>query len=167
MEPLTSAWVQSDVEYSPFPDPYLSAGIFNATRGRSRPAPPPRCHPITAAVAAITAPIITATPVAITTSECATIDPTALWLSPGHSLPTPCTGRPTLAPSPPPPPSISKTRRCRSPHPRRRHRPCHHLGRNRRRCRALRRVRGPFGPPTPSVKKKCACNGHFSGPLWS
>ena len=28
MEPLTSAWVQSDVEYSPFPDPYLSAGIF-------------------------------------------------------------------------------------------------------------------------------------------
>ena len=78
MEPLTSAWVQSDVEYSPFPDPYLSAGIFNATRGRSRPPPPPRRHPITAAVAAITAPIITATPVAISTSECATIDATAL-----------------------------------------------------------------------------------------
>ena len=78
MEPLTSAWVQSDVECSPFPDPYLSAGIFNATRGRSRPPPPPRCHPITATVAAITAPIITATPVAITTSECATIDATAL-----------------------------------------------------------------------------------------
>ena len=67
MEPLTSAWVQSDVEYSPFPDPYLSAGIFNATRGRSRPPPPPRRPPFTAAVAAITAPIINATPAAITT----------------------------------------------------------------------------------------------------
>ena len=43
-----------------------------------RPPPPPRRHPITAAVAAITAPIITATPVAISTSECATIDATAL-----------------------------------------------------------------------------------------
>eukprot|EP00964_Phaeocystis_antarctica_P133024 scaffold97187_cov55-Phaeocystis_antarctica.AAC.1 len=41
MEPLTSAWVQSDVEYSPFPDPYLSAGIVDATRGRMRPPPPP------------------------------------------------------------------------------------------------------------------------------
>ena len=71
-----------------------------------------------------------------------------------HSLPTPRTGRAHLAPSPPPPPSISKARRCRSSHPRRRHRPCHHLGRNRRRCRALRRVGGPYGPSAPSVKKK-------------
>ena len=30
----------------------------------------------------------------------------------------------------PPPPSIFKARRCRSRHPRRRHRPCHHLGRH-------------------------------------
>jgi len=119
MEPLTSAWVQSDVEYSPFPDPYLSAGIFNATRGRSRPPPPPRRHPITAAIAAITAPIITATPVAISTSECATIDATALSrpLSPdalhgqAHlgTVTTASTvdfqGPPLLQPSPPSPPS--------------------------------------------------------------
>ena len=119
MEPLTSAWVQSDVEYSPFPDPYLSAGIFNATRGRSRPPPPPRCHPITAAVAAITAFIITATPVAITTSECATIDATALSrpLSPDAlhgqvhlgTVTTASTvdfkGPPLPQPSPPSPPS--------------------------------------------------------------
>ena len=71
-----------------------------------------------------------------------------------HSLPTPRTGRAHLAPSPPPPPSISKARRCRSRHPRRRHRPCHHLGRNRRRCRALRRVAGPYGPSAPTVKKE-------------
>jgi hypothetical protein len=38
-------------------------------------------------------------------------------------------------------------------HPRRRHRPCHHLGRSRRRCRALRRVGRPFRPSAPSVKK--------------
>ena len=38
-------------------------------------------------------------------------------------------------------------------HPRRHHRPCHHLGRSRRRCRALRRVGRPFRPSTPSVKK--------------
>ena len=75
-------------------------------------------------------------------------------LSPDHSLPTPRTGRPTLAPSPPPPASISKARRCHSRHPRRRHRPCHHFGRHRRRCRALRRVGGPFGPSRPHCKKK-------------
>jgi hypothetical protein len=39
----------------------------DAARGRSRPPPLPRHHPITAAAAATTAPIITATPVAITT----------------------------------------------------------------------------------------------------
>ena len=56
------------------PEPYLSAGIFNATRGRSRPPPPPRRPPFTAASAAISAPIITATPLATTAPECATID---------------------------------------------------------------------------------------------
>ena len=151
MEPLTSAWVQSDVEYSPFPDPYLSAGIFNATRGRMRPPPPPRRHPFTAAVAAITAPIITATPVAISTSECATIDATALSrpLSPdarhgqAHlgTVTTASTvdfqGPPLPQPSPPSPPSPLPPS----------------WPQNRRRCRALRRVRGPFGPPAPSVKK--------------
>ena len=36
-------------------------------------------------------------------------------------------------------------------------------------CRrsALRRVGRPFGPSAPSVKKKWACKGHFSGPLWN
>ena len=58
------------------PEPYLSAGIFNATRGRSRPPPPPRRPPFTAASAAISAPIITATPLATTAPECATIDAT-------------------------------------------------------------------------------------------
>jgi len=95
------------------------AGIVDATRGRMRPPPPPRRHPITAAVAAITAPIITATPVAITTSECATIDATALSrpLSPdalhgqAHlgTVTTASTvdfqGPPLLQPSPPSPPS--------------------------------------------------------------
>ena len=84
-----------------------------------RPPPPPRRHPITAAVAAITAPIITATPVAISTSECATIDATALSrpLSPdalhgqAHlgTVTTASTvdfqGPPLLQPSPPSPPS--------------------------------------------------------------
>ena len=84
-----------------------------------------------------------------------------------HSLPTPRTGRAHLAPSPPPPPSISKARRRRSRHRHRRHRPCHHLGRHRRRCRALRRVGGPKRRIRPSVKQIWACNGHFSGPLWS
>ena len=120
MEPLTSAWAQSNVELPPFADPYLSAGIVDATTGgRMRPPPPPRRHPITAAVAAITAPIITATPVAITTSECATIDATALSrpLSPdalhgqAHlgTVTTASTvdfqGPPLLQPSPPSPPS--------------------------------------------------------------
>jgi len=96
-----------------------SEGIVDATRGRMRPPPPPRRHPITAAVAAITAPIITATPVAITTSECATIDATALSrpLSPdalhgqAHlgTVTTASTvdfqGPPLLQPSPPSPPS--------------------------------------------------------------
>ena len=85
-----------------------------------------------------------------------------------RSLPTPRTGGAHLGPSPPPPPSISKAHRRHSRPPRRRHRPCHHLGRNRRRCRALRRVGGPFGPLAPTVKrKKWARNGHFSGPVWS
>merc|ERR1712127_834806 len=88
-----------------------SEGIFNATRGRSRPPPPPRCHPITAAVAAITA--------FITTAECATIDATALSrpLSPdalhgqAHlgTVTTASTvdfqGPPLPQPSPPSPPS--------------------------------------------------------------
>jgi hypothetical protein len=39
----------------------------DATRGRSRPPPPPRHPPLTAAIAAISAPITSATPVAITT----------------------------------------------------------------------------------------------------
>ena len=40
---------------------------MDATRGRSRPPPPPRHPPLTAAIAAISAPITSATPVAITT----------------------------------------------------------------------------------------------------
>ena len=49
-------------------------------------------------------------------------------------------------------------------HPRRRHRPCHHLGRSRRRCRALRRVGRPFRPSAPSVKKHERVTA-ISGPI--
>ena len=69
----------------------------------------------------------------------------------------PAPGGAQLARSPPPPPSISKAHSRHSLHPRRHHRPCHHLGRNIRRCRALRRVGGPFCPLTPTVK-----NGHVT-----
>ena len=49
---------------------------MDAPRARSRPPPPPRRPPLTAAIAAIPAPITNATPVAITASDCATIDAT-------------------------------------------------------------------------------------------
>ena len=141
------------------------SSIVDAPRARSRPPPPPRRPPLTAAIAAIPAPITNATPVAITASDCATIDATLASTTAPSRRPAP--GGAHLARSPPPPPSISKAHRRHSRPPRRRHRPCHHLGRNRRRCRALRRVGGPFGPLAPSVRKKWARNGHFSGPVWS
>ena len=102
--------------------------------------------------------------------------PSMLPIAPPSTLPSPQrplppdaphrTGGAHLGPSPPPPPSISKAHRRHSRHPRRRHRPCHHLGRNIRRCRASRRVGGPFCPLTPT-SEKWACNGHFPGPVWS
>ena len=49
---------------------------MDAPRARSRPPPPPRRPPLTAAIAAIPAPITNATPVAITASDRATIDAT-------------------------------------------------------------------------------------------
>ena len=52
------------------------SSIVDAPRARSRPPPPPRRPPLTAAIAAIPAPITNATPVAITASDCATIDAT-------------------------------------------------------------------------------------------
>ena len=125
------------------------SSIVDAPRARSRPPPPPRRPPLTAAIAAIPAPITNATPVAITASDCATIDATlASTIAPSRR---PARARAHLGPSPPPPPSIFKAHRRHSRHPRRRHCPCHHLGRNCRRRRALRRVGGPFGPlaPTP------------------
>ena len=141
------------------------SSIVDAPRARSRPPPPPRRPPLTAAIAAIPDPITNATPVAITASDCATIDATLASTTAPSRRPAP--GGAHLAPSPPPPPSISKAHRRHSRHPRRRRRPCHHLGRNRRRCRASRRVGGPFGPLAPSVRKIWARNGHFSGPVWS
>ena len=166
MEPQTSAWVQSDASsIHPSPTPTLrqvSSTLLADGRGRRRrrdarrlPPPSPQSLP----------PSSMPPPQPSPRSECATIDATALSrpLSPDALHGTRC----TLAPSPPPPPSISKARHCRSRHPRRRHRPCHHLGRNCRRNRVLRRVGRPFGPSAPSVKKKWACKGHFSGPLWN
>ena len=121
MEPLTSAWVQSDVEYSPFPDPYcfgrcrqrylrtVEAAAAAETpaiyrRDRRKPCPHHHCHP-----------------------RCHhrfrvrhhRRHPCLNDLS----LPKPRTGRPTLASLPPPPTSMSKARRRRSRHRRRRHRP--------------------------------------------
>ena len=52
------------------------SSIVDAPRARSRPPPPPRRPPLTASIAAIPATIINATPVAITASDCATIDAT-------------------------------------------------------------------------------------------
>ena len=52
------------------------SSIVDAPRARSRPPPPPRRPPLTAAIAAIPDPITNATPVAITASDCATIDAT-------------------------------------------------------------------------------------------
>ena len=141
------------------------SSIVDAPRARSRPPPPPRRPPLTAAIAAIPAPITNATPVAITASDCATIDATLASTTAPSRRPAP--GGAHLARSPPPPPSISKAHSRHSLHPRRHHRPCHHLGRNRRRCRALRRVGGPFGPLAPCERKIWARNGHFSGPVWS
>ena len=131
------------------------SSIVDAPRARSRPPPPPRRPPLTAAIAAIPALITNATPVAITASDCATIDATLASTTAPSRRPAP--GGAHLARSPPPPPSISKAHSRHSLHPRRHHRPCHHLGRNIRRCRALRRVGGPFCPLTPTVK-----NGHVT-----
>ena len=127
------------------------SSIADGPRARSRPPPPPRRPPLTAAIAAIPASITNATPVAITASDCATIDATLASTTAPSRRPVP--GGAHLARSPPPPPSISKAHSRHSRHPRHCHRPCHHLGRNIRRCRALRRVGGPFGPLAPSVKK--------------
>ena len=111
---------------------------MDAPRARSRPPPPPRRPPLTAAIAAIPAPVTNATLVAITASDCATIDATlASTIAPSRR---PARARAHLGPSPPPPPSISKAHRRHSRHPRRRHRPCRHLDRNLRLCRAWRRV---------------------------
>ena len=126
------------------------SSIVDAPRARSRPPPPPRRPPLTAAIAAIPAPITNATPIAITASDCATIDATLASTTAPSRRPAP--GGAHLARSPPPPPSISKAHSRHSLHPRRHHRPCHHLGRNIRRCRAFRRVGGLFGPLTPSEK---------------
>ena len=52
------------------------SSIVDAPRARSRPPPPPRRPPLTAAIAAIPALITNATPIAITASDCATIDAT-------------------------------------------------------------------------------------------
>ena len=127
------------------------SSIVDAPRARARPPPPPRRPPLTAAIAAIPVLITNATPVAITASDCATIDATLASTTAPSRRPAP--GGAQLARSPPPPPSISKAHSRHSLHPRRHHRPCHHLGRNRRRCRALRRVGGPFGPLAPCVRK--------------
>jgi hypothetical protein len=133
----------------------------DATRGRSRPPPSRRRRRDAIRLPPLSLQSLppsqlphhqsTATPAAITTSECATIDATALSrpLSPealhGQAhLGTVTTASAVDFQGPPGP------RRCRSRHPRRRHRPCHHLGRNRRRCRALRRAGGPYGPSAPS-----------------
>jgi len=111
---------------------------LDATRGRSRSPPPPRRPPLAAAIATIPDPIANATPLAATAPECATIDATlASTTAPSRR---PARAGPTWHRQPPPPPSISKDPRCRSRHPRRRHRPCRHLDRNLRLCLALRRV---------------------------
>jgi hypothetical protein len=111
---------------------------LDATRGRSRSPPPPRRPPLAAAIATIPDPIANATPLAATAPECATIDATlASTTAPSRR---PARAGPTWHRQPPPPPSISKDHRCRSRHPRRRHRPCRHLDRNLRLCLALRRV---------------------------
>ena len=52
------------------------SSIVDAPRARSRPPPPPRRPPLTAVIAAIPAPITNATPIAITASDCATINAT-------------------------------------------------------------------------------------------
>jgi len=111
---------------------------LDATRGRSRSPPPPRRPPLAAAIATIPDPIANATPLAATAPECATIDATlASTTAPSRR---PARAGPTWHRQPPPPPSISKDHRCRSRHPRRRHRPCRHLDRNLRLCLALQRV---------------------------
>ena len=95
------------------------SSIVDAPRARSRPPPPPRRPPLTAAIAAIPAPITNATPVAIAASDCATIDATlASTIAPPDAphgrgpLGTVTTastvdfqGPPPPQPSPPSPPS--------------------------------------------------------------
>ena len=95
------------------------SSIVDAPRARSRPPPPPRRPPLAAAIAAIPAPIINATPLATTAPECATIDATlASTIAPSRrparagplgTVTTASTvdfqGPPSPQPSPPSPPS--------------------------------------------------------------
>ena len=97
------------------------SSIVDAPRARSRPPPPPRRPPLTAAIATIPALITNATPVAITASDCATIDATLASTTAPSRRPAPhgrgplgtvttastvdFQGPPPPQPSPPSPPS--------------------------------------------------------------